>query len=126
MISGLGVLVAGGTGVSRSLDVVEVINLETLSSCIVDVKLDQPRDEHTGDGDLVCGGYSGTDRLSSCYNIVTGTTINLINGRSKHISWSRGEEILLLGGWDGSSANTTELITGDTTQVGFDLKYDTT
>ena len=122
--TGLGLLVAGGNNDSSDLDVVEIINLETLSSCIVDVKLDVPRESHTGDGDLVCGGEDDDgNRLSSCYNIVTGTTINLINERYDHTSWTRGLDILLLGGWDGSGASTTELITGDTTQAGFDLKY---
>ena len=78
------------------LDVVEMINLETLSSCTVDVKLDVPRYGHTGNGDLVCGGVDDDHNdLSSCYNIITGTTINLINGRYDHTSWSRGEDILL-------------------------------
>ena len=116
---------AGGQG---SLDVVEIINLETLTSCIVDVKLDVPRSDHTGDGDLVCGGEDDhSNGLSSCYNIVTGTTINLINERHYHTSWSSGQEIYLLGGWDGSGYHTTEVITvGESTQAGFDLKYDAT
>ena len=119
-------MVAGGVSGS-ALDVVEMINLETQTSCIVDVKLDQPRRYHTGDGDLVCGGIDVDGySLSSCYNIVTGTTINLINERYDHTSWSSGQEIILLGGWDGSSYRTTEVINvGDSTQAGFDLKYDT-
>ena len=111
------------------LDVVEMINLETLTSCIVDVKLDVPRYRHTGDGDLVCGGEDDDSNTpSSCYNIVTGTTINLISERRGHTSWSRssGQEIILLGGWGDSSERTTEVITvGGSTQAGFDLKYDT-
>ena len=46
------------------LDVVEMINLETMNSCIVNVRLDQPRTYHTGNGDLVCGGWDGTDDLN--------------------------------------------------------------
>ena len=68
-------MVAGGYDGSY-LDVVEKFNLDTLTSCIVDVKLDVPRFWHTGDGDLVCGGRDYDDnRLSSCYNIVTGTGV---------------------------------------------------
>ena len=43
----------GGGSDPSLLDVVEIIDLETLSSCIVDVKLDVPRESHTGDGDRV-------------------------------------------------------------------------
>ena len=87
----------------------------------MDVKLDVPRAFHTGDGDLVCGGQDGYNRLSTCYNILTGTTINLKNERQRHISWSRsnGEEIMLLTGT--LSSNTTELIIGDSTQAGFEM-----
>ena len=118
-------MVAGGwDGNNSGLDVVEIINLETLSSCIVDVKLDVPRYAHTGDGDLVCGGRDvDGNYLSSCHNIITGTTINLIDERSYHTSWSRGQEILLLGGCCSITSRTTELITGNTTQAGFDLQY---
>ena len=126
--SELGLLVAGGRD-GRSLDVVEMINLETMSSCIVDVKLDQPRYEHTGDGDLVCGGRGDAPGgLGSCYNIITGTTINLINERFEHSSWSRssGQEIYLLGGFPSSIlGRTTELIKGNSTQPAFELKYKT-
>ena len=34
-----------------AIDVVEMTNLETLTSCVVNVKLDFPRREHTADGD---------------------------------------------------------------------------
>jgi len=121
--TGQGLLVAGGWNGSNYLDVVEIINLESLSSCIVDVYLDQPRYAHTGDGDLVCGGANGDHNIGSCHNIVTGTNISLIDERFLHLSWSTGQEILLLGG--AYTSRTTELITGDTTQAGFDLKYDT-
>ena len=92
-----------------------MFNLETMSSCIVGVKLDEPKYYHTGDGNLVCGG-------SSCFNIVT----NLLQYRSKHTSWSTNDGLYLLGGIpDNSVGKTTELITGDTTQAGFTLKYTT-
>ena len=126
--SGSGLLVAGGFDLYSGslLDLVEVIDLETLTSCIVDVPMDQPRYLHTGDGDLVCGGYDFTSFLNTCYNIVTGATINLNNVRSNHVSWSRasGEEIYLIGGLDGSGYRTSELITGESTEAAFELQYD--
>ena len=102
-------MVAGGYDGSY-LDVVEKFNLDTLTSCIVDVKLDVPRSDHTGDGDLVCGGEDDNDGD------------NLIRERSSHTSWSSGQQILLLGGCCGYT-ETTEIIMGDSTQAGFDLKY---
>ena len=104
------------------LDVVELFNPNTGTSCVITGKLDQPRHSHTGDGNMVCGG-SGS--ISSCYNVATGDTINLLNERSSHTSWSTDAGIYLLGGNPSSNFRTTELITGDTTQAGFGLKYDT-
>ena len=114
---------AGGSDGS-SLDTVEMINLETMSSCIVDVKLDKPKYYHTGDGNLVCGGEDGTNP-SSCFNIVTRTSTKLLQFRSEHTSWSTNDGLYLLGGIH-SAGSTTELITGDTTQAGFTLKHATT
>ena len=115
---------AGGYSGS-GLDLVELFNPNTWTSCVITGKLDQPRNYHTGDGNLVCGGVGNNGRLSSCYNVATGATINLLNVRSTHTSWSTDAGIYLLGAWDGSGYRTTELITGDTTQAGFGLKYDT-
>ena len=101
-----------------------MINLETMTSCVVDVKLDVPRRVHTGEGDIVCGGRDNdNNELSTCYNINNGTTINLINKRSEHISWTTVDGIYLIGGY--STSRTTELITGETTQAGFPLQYST-
>ena len=116
---------AGGM-YSNRLDTVEMINLETMSSCIVDVNLDQPRHAHTGDGNLVCGGNgNGNIYISSCFNVATRTSINLTSEISHHVSWSTSDGIYLLGGEPSSNYRTTELITGDTTQAGFGLKYNT-
>ena len=115
----------GGFDSSR-LDTVEMFNLETMSSCIVDVTLDQPRHYPTGDGNLVCGGSVQGGFLSSCFNIETRTSVNLINSRGFHLSWSSSDGLYLLGGGPSSNRRTTELITGDTTQAGFTLKHATT
>ena len=117
---------AGGSSGLLKLDLVELFNPNTGTSCVITAKLDQPRRLHTGDDNLVCGGSdSGADFITNCYNVATGDTINLLNGRYGHTSWSTDAGIYLLGGWDGSGYTTTELITGDTTQAGFGLQYDT-
>ena len=99
-------------------------SIQTQGHCVTTGKLDQPRAGHTGDVNLVCGGhYNGNDSISSCYNVATGVSINLLNGRGGHTSWSTDAGIYLLGGYN--TGRTTELITGDTTQAGFGLQYDT-
>ena len=125
IISGKGLLVAGGSQVQyRPMDVMELFNPINKTSCVVTAKLDHTRDRHTGDGNLVCGGWTDSDSISSCYNVATGDTINLLNGRNSHTSWSTDAGVYLLGG-SGGTGSTTELVTGDTTQAGFGLKYDT-
>ena len=121
---------AGGQSGSTTLDLVELFNPNTQTSCVITGKLDQPRAVHTGDGNLVCAGMTSVgpdgDDISSCYNVATGDTINLLNGRNSHTSWSTDAGVYLLGGYIGSSNfRTTELVSGDTTQAGFGLKYDT-
>ena len=115
---------AGGYDPRRvGLDVVEMINLETMSSCIVDVNLDQPRWGHIGVGNQVCGGHLNRGYAASCYNIATRTTVNLIDGRYGHSFWSTVDGLYLIGGYNNKT--TTELINGDTTQAGFGLQYST-
>ena len=109
---------AGGQSGSTLLQLFDPINQ---TSSVISCKLDQHRYGHTRDGNLVCGGYTGSDFIPSCYNVATGDTINLLNGRSDHTSWSTEAGIYLLDGYEG---RTTELVTGDTTQAGFELKYD--
>ena len=123
IISGKGLLVAGGSQVQyRPMDVMELFNPISKTSCVVTAKLDQPRHFHTGDGNLVCGGLAN-DGGSSCYNVVTGATINLLDGRWGHTSWSTDAGIYLIGGYSRSTYGTTELVTGDTTEAGFELQY---
>ena len=125
---------AGGRNGSTGsiLDTLEMINLETRSSCIVDINLDKPRMWHTGDGNLVCGGRgtSNDDSGSNCFNIATRNSINLIDARWGHTSWSTNNGLYLIGGYMQISTaihqyKTNTLVTGDTTQNGFTLKYST-
>ena len=124
-------LIAGGTA-SNDLDIVELFNLETLTSCVINVKLDKTRYRHTGDGNLVCGGWDNTpspiiiDNIhSTCFNVKTRETINLMSERLGHTSWSTASGVFLLGGIPSSNLRGTELITGTSTQLGFALQYDT-
>ena len=118
---------AGGSSGGSVLDIMELFNPINETNCVVTGKRDQPRHYHTGDGNIVCGGQGNDgDYISSCYNVATGDTINLLNGRYGHTSWSTDAGIYLLGGWPSSTVGrTTELVTGDTTQAGFGLQYDT-
>ena len=86
---------AGGSPASSPLDLVELFNPINKTSCVITGKLDEPRDRHTGDGNLVCGGYTGY-YISSCYNVATGDTINLLHGRRDHTSWSTDAESTFL------------------------------
>ena len=134
-ISGKGILIAGGS-LFNVLDTVEMFNMETWESCVVDV-YNNPRHFHTGDGSLICGGYEVFDSgsidsdnsLSSCYDVLTGNTINLNIQRARHCSWKTDAGIYLLGGnlqkYNGSQFKSTELITGDSSQFGFELQYGT-
>ena len=139
-ISGKGILIAGGALINAAggsvLDTVEMFNMETFESCVVDV-YNKPRHFHTGDGSLICGGYEVFDSgsidsdnsLSSCYDVLTGNTINLNIQRARHCSWKTDAGIYLLGGnlqkYNGSQFKSTELITGDSSQFGFELQYGT-
>ena len=103
-----------------------------MTTCVLDVKLDEPKYHHTGDGPLVCGGTNAccddNFAFSNCYNILTKTTFNLYNNnkRYRHTSWFTDVGLYLIGGSPSSTAGrTTELITGDSIQEGFPLKYDT-
>merc|ERR1712209_77143 len=51
-----GLLVAGGGSPGSYMDLVELFNPNTGTSCVINGKLDQPRQLHIGDGNLVCGG----------------------------------------------------------------------
>ena len=113
---------AGGRDNPR-LNSVEMINLETMSSCVVDVTLKWPSHAHTGHGNLVCGGSGDGGNHQYCYNVATKTSIDLINARGFLTSWSTNDGIYLMGGYP--SGTTTELMTGDTSQAGFTLKYTT-
>ena len=51
----------------------------------------------------------------------------LLHNRAWHVSWKIGEELILLGGFGGTSFKTTEILRSDssTTSEGFKLKYST-
>ena len=117
-------MAGGSSGSTSTLDVMELFNPINKTSCVITGKLDHTRDRHTGDGNLVCGGWTESDSISSCYNVATGDTINLLDDRWEHTSWSTDAGIYLIGGL-ASASRTTELVTGDTAKAGFELKYPT-
>ena len=109
----------GGTG----LDIVELFNLRSLTSCVINVKLDEERAWNTGNGNIICGGFGRNGNgLSTCFDVVTRKTITLNTARAGHISWSTDAGIYLIGG----GLSRTELVTGDSTQAGFELNLATT
>ena len=81
-------MAGGSSGSTSTMDVMELFNPINKTSCVVTAKLDHTRDRHTGDGNLVCGGWTDSDSISSCYNVATGDTINLLDDRWEHTSWS--------------------------------------
>ena len=117
-------MAGGSSGSTSTMDVMELFNPINKTSCVVTAKLDHTRDRHTGDGNLVCGGWTDSDSISSCYNVATGDTMNLLDDRWEHTSWSTDAGIYLIGGL-ASASRTTELVTGDTAKAGFELKYPT-
>ena len=96
--------------------------------------LPENRNDHTVDGNMVCGGRKYTSPykfFDNCISLQTGgvwtETHKLITRRYKHSSWQSSEGVVLLGGWDSSIGilNTAELVekaTGNTKKL-FDLQY---
>ena len=112
------------------LDTVELFNLESKTSCFVQFKLDVPRSLHSGDRDLVCGGYGGNygGYISTCYNLISGDTINMNNLRGDHTSWSTAFGVYIFGGRNSDGLlNSVEFIntSANTVLYGFQLKYST-
>ena len=121
-------LITGGENMQQYwLDTVELFNLESKTSCYVHCKLDVPRSLHSGDGDMVCGGYTYYGGyMSNCYNLISGDTINMNDPRRGHTSWSTASGVYLLGGRNSDGLlNSVEFIniSANTIQSGFQLKY---
>ena len=96
--------------------------------------LPENRNDHTVDGNMVCGGRKYTSPykfFDNCISLQTGgvwtETHKLITRRYKHSSWQSSEGVVLLGGWDSTigmlgTAELVEKATGNTKKL-FDLQY---
>ena len=87
--------------------------------------LPDPRDSHTQDGEVACGGFY---TLSTCVSLTASgwaTSHNLVDRRYDHMSWRSPAGLLLMGGQ--YSRRTTELLsdTNSSSSPSFDLEYDT-
>ena len=125
------VLISGGVINGAIIKSVEIYNPVTKTSCSLP-KLPQGRWWHTQDGEIACGGGSGSGTTqTTCvkWSSESGTwtqSHTLRQSRFAHVSWSTDDGVYLMGGKDSSSRRTTELVKEDgSVEDGFSLKYDT-
>ena len=124
VLSYLAVLITGG----NHLDTAELYLPSLGTSCSLP-SLPEVRAYHTGDNDILCGGFGNSDCLQ--WSPSNGSWEELValdswNLRYYHVSWTPGSGIgtYLMGGT--GSGRTSTLIKPDGTQeTGFTLKYDT-
>ena len=88
--------------------------------------LPDSRDDHTMDGDILCGGDGAP---TSCLHFGSdGWTKygwNLLQKREDHVTWRRPDDSLqIMGGI--YSLKTSEIVTSGGSQIGFNLQYKTT
>ena len=132
-ISEARLLITGGedtdTQADWCKDTIELFNLESKTSCKVNITLDVPRSGHSGNGDLVCGGINTYGFISTCFNVITGETINMNDPRASHTSWSTKSGVYLLGGKNANGTlESVEIIHTNAHSVqsrlpGFQMKY---
>ena len=95
--------------------------------------LPDPRNGHTQDGEVACGGGGLWYTLSSCVSLTASGWIeshHLTWERWGHVSWSSPAGLILMGGdqeiGDWSDWTGTELLTNDSSSTEFyDLEYGT-
>ena len=81
---------------------------------------------HTQTGWEICGGdYNRKSCLSLTSTGVWEVSRNLSQPRSHHSSWMSPSGLVLMGGWDSESRNTSELVTDQGSSNLFQLKYQT-
>ena len=91
--------------------------------------LPDPRLYHTMDDHILCGG-DAKESMSSCIHYVGGLWTqyrrDLQNKRRYHLSWKREDgQVVLIGGENGESTKTSEVVANSGEQNGFELKYKT-
>merc|ERR1711874_1516 len=130
----VGVLIAGGTtgDWSSASSSAEVFNPVTGNSCPVG-DLPQNRKESPICNNMICGGLGSPDPRRSCElfdgsSSFTRLPVTLLQRRSHHLCWGlKSGEVILFGGSDDSSGNSTERISADgsSSSEDFSLPYNT-
>ena len=120
----LALLVTGGDAKGIS---VEAIGEDGSSlCCLPDLPGTNRYRGHTQTGGEICGGYPNK---KSCLSLTSAgvweTTKNLSQPRAYHTSWMSPLGLILMGGWDSESRNTSELVTDQGSSNLFQLKYQT-
>ena len=121
------ILITGGVGATHSA---EVFLPAASSSCVL-AALPDTREYHSQEGLLLCGGsYYDTSSGHSCLHFSTAsgtwarTQHRLLEWRRDHVSWTRGSDVVLMGGQQHGAPTTSEIVKHDgTVEEGFDLKY---
>merc|ERR1712062_357725 len=130
----VGVLIAGGTtgDWSSASSSAEVFNPVTGNSCPVG-DLPQNRKESPMCNNMICGGLGSPDPRRSCElfdgsSSFTRLPVTLQQRRSHHLCWGlKSGEVILFGGSDDSSGNSTERVSADgsSSYEDFSLPYNT-
>ena len=125
-------LITGGIGTGTSVEVVSPSGVPL--PCSVP-PLPDPRNGHTQDGEVACGGGGLWYTLSSCVSLTAFGWIeshHLTWERWGHVSWSSPAGLILMGGdqeiSDWTDWTGTELLTNDSSSSSpdfFDLEYGT-
>ena len=117
----------GGAGAEESAEVI----LEDGRTCTMTPDLPPPgRRQHSATGLTLCGGFSDDENTPSTCSTFTGqwnTSHKLGVPRYDHMSWDSPSGTILLGGGIGSTEQTTETLShnSSTTSPSFQLPYDT-
>ena len=120
------IIITGGEGDrDTELSSVEVVSPSGVPLPCTVPPLPNPRDSHTQDGEVACGGFYP---LPTCVSLTASgwaTSHNLVDRRYDHMSWRSPAGLLLMGGQ--YSRRTTELLsdTNSSSSPSFDLEYDT-
>ena len=108
----------------------EIFDPVTKNSCTLP-QLPEPRESHTADGGLACGGGSSENTQNTCvkWTWTSGTwslSHTLREPRYDHVSWATTSGVYLMGGTiTGVNSKTSEKVKLDgSVEEGFSIKYD--
>ena len=118
-------IVSGGYSVGQS-----VVALKSDGSNLCTLPdLPSFRQDHTMNGDIVCGGYGSSQSgvENTCLQLKDGVWQlyqNLLQQRKYHVSWKRPDgKLQLMGG--SISPMTSEVVSAEESVKGFNMKYKT-